>query len=71
MKKLAVAAVLYLLHPPISYSMGLFHRHHDDPQYQPPRNFQSAVSPAPEPETYILCIVGLVVVGWVIRNRDK
>jgi hypothetical protein len=85
MKKLIAAAVLYLLLLPVSYSMGWFHQHHDDgPPPPPPKtpshvdrpglsspNIPSLTSPAPEPETYLVLIVGLVVVAWVIRNKMK
>jgi len=71
MKKLAPALALYSLFLPLSYPMGLFHRHHDDPQYRPSRDSQSFVNPVPEPETYMLMVVGLVAVGWIIRNRNK
>jgi hypothetical protein len=29
------------------------------------------VSPAPEPETYLLMLVGLGVVGWIVKRRKK
>jgi len=71
MKKLAAAVALCSFCLLLSYLVGLFGRRHDDPVYWRSRDFQSFVTPVPEPETYLLMVVGLVAVGWTIRNRDK
>jgi hypothetical protein len=32
---------------------------------------QTMISPAPEPETYLMLLVGVGAVAWIMRKRKK
>jgi hypothetical protein len=69
MRKLVVAVVL-CLSTQMCFAKGLFpHKNNSGSQSTAPQI--SVVSPTPEPETYVLLLVGIGAIAWAIRNRKK
>lgn len=70
MKQLIAAALLSLCMQG-SYAFGLFPRHHHDSGSGAAPYRRDVISPVPEPESYLMLIVGLGAVAWVIYKKKK
>ena len=71
MRKLTFAVVM-LLSAQMCFAKGLFpHKDKNDSGSQSTAPQMSVVSPTPEPETYVLLLVGIGAIAWAVRNRKK
>lgn len=71
MKKVLVAVALCLGVQSV-YAFGLFpHGSGSSNRSAPTRTQTLMVSPVPEPETYLMLLVGLGAVGWIAMRRKK
>jgi hypothetical protein len=71
MRKL-IAAVVMCLSAQLCFANGLFpHKSNKNNNSQSTAPQMSVVSPTPEPETYVLLLVGIGAIAWAIRNRKK
>jgi hypothetical protein len=66
-----IAAVVMCLSAQLCFATGLFPHKSNNNNSQSTAPQMSVVSPTPEPETYVLLLVGIGAIAWVIRNRKK
>jgi hypothetical protein len=67
-----IAVVVLFLSAQACFAKGLFPHHSSDNGSQSSAAPQmSVVSPTPEPETYVLLLVGIGAIAWAVRNRKK